>query len=80
MGSLLKKLGNTSGGTPNQGGGSSGGEQPPPQPRPNPATANRPQNPNAANKGNSNYMDLKSRVQQKLLMEFDQKMDTSKKR
>lgn len=79
MGSLLKKLGNTSGGTPNQGGGSSGGEQPPPQPRPNPATANRPQNPNAANKGNSNYMDLKSRVQQKLLMEFDQKMDTSKK-
>ncbi|MCL4255041.1 MAG: Flp pilus assembly complex ATPase component TadA, partial [Anaerolineae bacterium] len=80
MGSLLKKLGNTNSGTPNQGGGTSGGgEQPPPQPRPNPATANRPQNPNTTNKGNSNYMDLKSRVQQKLLMEFDQKMDTSKK-
>ena len=79
MGSLLKKIGNT----PPQGGGNSGGggERPPAStPKPNPTGANRPNpnNPNAP-KGNSNYADLKSRVQQKLLMEFDQTMDTSKK-
>lgn len=86
MGSLLKKIGNTGGQPPNQGGGnnsgggSGGGGERPSAPKPNPTVANRPNpnNPNAP-KGNSNYADLKSRVQQKLLMEFDQTMDTSKK-
>lgn len=80
MGSLLKKIGNT----PPQGGGNAGGSgggggERPPAPKPNPTTANRP-NPNNPNAGKGgNYADLKSRVQQKLLMEFDQTMDTSKK-
>jgi pilus assembly protein CpaF len=82
MGSLLKKIGN-SGQPPNQGGGNTGGgggerpntQKPSASPPPRATGTGNPNTP----KSNSNYADLKSRVQNKLLMEFDQSMDTSKK-
>jgi pilus assembly protein CpaF len=83
MGSLLNRVKNSGGQNPEQGKNPSsggGGEQRPPAPKPNP-TAPRPAGgPGTKQAGSSaGYADLKLRVQNKLLMEFDQSMDASKK-
>lgn len=77
MGSLLKRIENKGGQNPNQNANAGGGEQRPPAPNPN--AQNRPQRPGDNSNAKGGYADLKLRVQNKLLMEFDQSMDTSKK-